>query len=231
MPACCQAACGEVKPAESPLKAEMPIVPPAAIIPGGSLPAPVPNVPNPPIKAEPKPELPSPPKAGPAEVPAEPRVPSKPDISPIEPVKPTGPAKLPEKPSESPVAPAPFALEPKAPEKPPVAPSPATPTPATPTPATPTPAVPTPAVPNPGAPKPPPKDDPFGNAGNDVKTMRTWTDVSGKYQIEARLVSFQDGTVRLQKANGHYVRIAYNLLCSGDQGFVLNQDQSLLALQ
>ena len=86
-------------------------------------------------------------------------------------------------------------------------------------------------MPKPAAPKPPPKDDPFGNAGSDVKTMRTWTDASGKYRIEARFVSFQDGTVRLQKANGRYVRIAYDLLCSGDQGFVLNQDQSLLAVK
>ena len=83
------------------------------------------------------------------------------------------------------------------------------------------------------APKPPPpKDDPFGNAGSDVKTMRTWTDASGEYRIEARFVSFQNRNIaRLQKANGRYVRIAYDLLCSGDQGFVLNQDQSLLAVK
>ena len=68
-------------------------------------------------------------------------------------------------------------------------------------------------------------------AVNDVKTLRMWTDASGKYQVEARFVSFQDGTVRLQKANGRYVRIAYDLLCSVDQDFVLNQDQSLLALE
>ena len=58
-----------------------------------------------------------------------------------------------------------------------------------------------------------------------------WTDASGQYQVEARFVSFQDGTVRLQKANGRYVRIAYDLLCSVDQDFVINQDQSLLAME
>ena len=83
-----------------------------------------------------------------------------------------------------------------------------------------------------GCPKPEkPKDDPFGANSNDVKTLRMWTDASGKYQVEARFVSFQDGTVRLQKANGRYVRMAYDQLCSVDQDFVLNQDQSLLAME
>ena len=58
-----------------------------------------------------------------------------------------------------------------------------------------------------------------------------WTDASGKYQIEARFVSFQDGTVRLQKANGRYVRIGYDLLCWADQDLVHNLNQGLLAMQ
>ena len=86
-----------------------------------------------------------------------------------------------------------------------------------------------PAKPEP--PKPAPKDDPFGNGSNDAKALRMWTDTSGQYQVEARFVSFQNGAVRLQKANGRYVRIAYDLLCSVDQDYVLNQDKSLMALQ
>jgi len=61
------------------------------------------------------------------------------------------------------------------------------------------------------------------SGSNDVKTLRTWTDVSGKYQIEARFVEFKEGTFRLQRANGSYVRIASDLLCSADRKFVSNQ--------
>ena len=75
----------------------------------------------------------------------------------------------------------------------------------------------------------PPKDNPFGH--NDVKSLRMWTDISGKYHAEARFVSFQDGTVRLQKASGGYVRIEYDLLSATDKDFVLNQGQGLLAGQ
>jgi hypothetical protein len=83
----------------------------------------------------------------------------------------------------------------------------------------------------PDAPKPvpPKKDDPFGNARNDAKGLRIWTDSSGNYQVEARFVSFQDGTVRLQRANGRFVRIDYWLLSSADQSLVLRQARSLFA--
>jgi hypothetical protein len=60
-------------------------------------------------------------------------------------------------------------------------------------------------------------------------TLRQWVDASGQHKIEARLVSFHDGTVRLQKANGRFVRIAYERLGMADQRFVLQQDQSLAA--
>ena len=56
-----------------------------------------------------------------------------------------------------------------------------------------------------------------------------WTDASGKYQLQASFVSFCDGSVRLQKADGGYVRIAYDYLSATDQVFVLDQDQNLLA--
>jgi hypothetical protein len=158
-------------------------------------------LPNPSAETKPEkvPELKPEPKPGPVEIPAEPRVPLKPEIKPIEPVKPVEPATVPE--------------PPKVPEKPPVL------------------LVPQPTPPQPKAPEKPPKqkDNPFDSGSNDIKTLRMWTDASGKYQVEARFVSFQDGTVRLQKANGRYARIVYDLLCSADQKFVLNQEQSLLA--
>ncbi len=207
-PACCQPACGETKSAEvaKPVlpAASAPAVPPPA--PQVSAPPVLPKPETPPVlKAEPMPEVKLPEKAVPVEVPAEPRVPAKPDITPVEPAKPAEPAKMPEKPPAPPAVPDKPAEPPKTPE--------------------------TPKAPD--APKAPekPKDDPFGNADNDVKALRTWTDASGKYQIEARLVSFENGTVRLQKANGRYVRVAYDLLCSVDKDYVLNQDKSLMALQ
>jgi hypothetical protein len=78
-------------------------------------------------------------------------------------------------------------------------------------------------------PSKPDRDPLFKNGSNDVKTLRMWTDASGKYRVEAGFVSFRDGTVRLQKDDGRYVRIAYDRLCAVDQDFVLHQDQGLLA--
>ena len=74
-------------------------------------------------------------------------------------------------------------------------------------------------VPKPDAPKAARRKATIRSAANDVKALRMWTDASGKYQLEARFVSFQDGTVRLQKANGGYVRIAYDRLSDGDRDF------------
>jgi hypothetical protein len=132
---------------------------------------------------------------------------------------PKAPEKVPapkviEKPAE-PDFPEPKAPAPKAPEKPaePVAPEPKAPV--------------KPPVKAPE--KKPEEKDPFG--GINVNTLRMWTDASGKYQLEARLVSFHDGTVRLQKTNGCYVRVAYDKLCALDQDFVLDQDQCLLAME
>ncbi len=53
--------------------------------------------------------------------------------------------------------------------------------------------------------------------------MRTWTDSSGLYQVQARFVSYQDGVVRLLKANGVYTRVPFAKLSAEDQRFVLGQ--------
>ena len=54
--------------------------------------------------------------------------------------------------------------------------------------------------------------------------MRTWSDVTGRYQVEARFVSrLADGTIRLQRADGRYVRVAFDRLCVVDQQFVRQQ--------
>jgi hypothetical protein len=62
-------------------------------------------------------------------------------------------------------------------------------------------------------------EDGLINQNNSGK-MRLWTDDTGAYQVEAKFVSFQDGTVRLQKANGRYVRVDINRLSADDQQIV-----------
>ncbi|HYW78831.1 MAG TPA: SHD1 domain-containing protein, partial [Thermoguttaceae bacterium] len=70
-------------------------------------------------------------------------------------------------------------------------------------------------------------DDPF--AQNGTSSLRLWTDISGKYHVEARLVSVTDGTVRLQKTDGRYVRIVMDKLCLVDQQFVGGQIETIAA--
>jgi len=80
-----------------------------------------------------------------------------------------------------------------------------------------------------GAP-PPAADDPF--SGNQSDTLRMWTDLSGKYRLEAKFVGVIDGkTVRLQKADGRYYRIALERLCLADQAVVLRHIESIAAVQ
>lgn len=64
--------------------------------------------------------------------------------------------------------------------------------------------------------------DPFAHDG--ASGARLWTDATGQYRVEARFVSVVDGaTVRLQKADGRFVRVAMDKLCAGDQQFVRGQ--------
>jgi hypothetical protein len=256
LPGCCQPAATEMKPAEGSPKAASPVTNDPSMPPAPAADAKKPETPAEPKKekpAEPKPEpkldpkpdpapKPEPPaKAGPVEVPAEQRVTPKPDLVPMDPVKPAEPVKLPDvpKPAEKaaeapkPETPQPEIPTPTAPKAGAAIPDSAKPDEPTPVPTPVAPkagaATPDTSKPKPGAAKP---DDPFGDgSSNDVKTLRMWTDASGQYQLEARFVSFQDGTVRLQKANGGYVRIAYDLLSASDRDFVLHQDGSMMAQQ
>jgi hypothetical protein len=70
--------------------------------------------------------------------------------------------------------------------------------------------------------------DPFSQNGS--PGIRLWTDSSGKYHVLARFVSVIDGgTVRLQKANGKYVRVAIDRLSAFDQQFVQRQLEMVAA--
>ena len=58
--------------------------------------------------------------------------------------------------------------------------------------------------------------------------MRLGTDISGKYHVEATFVSVIGGTtVRLQKANGRYVRVAMDKLSLADQELVRGHLESV----
>lgn len=85
-----------------------------------------------------------------------------------------------------------------------------------------------PAKPAPEAPAKPAKpaaDNPFGQ--NDVRSPRSWTDISGQYRIEARLVSVRDGVVRLATNDGSVFRIAAAKLSVVDQQWIQGQTRSL----
>jgi hypothetical protein len=243
VPACCQAVSTDLKPADGAVKVDAQIVPPVAS-PSSVTPAPAPSplvekpslppvlAPDP--KLEPRLEVPPPSKPAPLEVPAESRIAPKPEIAPLAPPKVEKPAELPMVPLNAPEpakTPEPTKTTDKAPDlpKPLDAPKPAEPPKTIELPK----AVEPPKAPglSPTPKKEEKKDDPFGSTQSDVQGLRMWTDASGKYQVQARFVSFQDGAVRLQKANGRFVRIAYDLLCTMDQSLVLNLDQSLVAME
>jgi len=238
LPTCCQPVAGELKATEGAAKIEANVVPSTnvPVLPPAPQPTSPPEVKTPDISAMPQPDIkpeskaevkpvPQPPILVPVEVPAESRVPAKPDVLPITPIGPVKP--LAPKPADAPKPEAPKPDTAKAEATKPEPPKPETPKPEAPKPAE----APKPEPPKPDTPKTEkPKEDPFG-ANDTTQGLRLWTDASGKYRIEARFVSFQDGTVRLQRANGRYVRIAYELLCSVDQKFVIDQDESLLAME
>jgi len=75
-------------------------------------------------------------------------------------------------------------------------------------------------------PTPPVDQDPFSS--NSAPGMRLWTDISGRYHCEARFVGLVDGnSVRLQRVDGHYVRIVLEKLSLADQQFVQQQTGSV----
>ena len=142
----------------------------------------------------------------PPEMPAQELPKAPPPKLPVE-KSPKAPAKPIEQPAEKPA-------EKAAPSVPAVPAKPAAPEPAKPV---------TPQVP--AKPAKPAEDNPFGK--NDVRGLRMWTDISGKYRIEARLVSFQDGVVRLATDDGNVFRIQAENLSVVDQQWIHGQTRSL----
>lgn len=52
--------------------------------------------------------------------------------------------------------------------------------------------------------------------------LRTWTDSSGKYTVEAELVSQSDGQILLKSSDGKIRRVAKNRLCRRDLDYLRN---------
>jgi hypothetical protein len=56
--------------------------------------------------------------------------------------------------------------------------------------------------------------------------MRTWSDVSGRFQIEAAFVSVVDGKVNLRRADGRVLAVPLEKLSAADQAYVQQQQQA-----
>jgi len=56
--------------------------------------------------------------------------------------------------------------------------------------------------------------------GVSAEPVRTWTDASGRFKIEAKYVSFRDGTVKLQRTNGQTIEVPLDRLCEDDRRYV-----------
>ena len=63
------------------------------------------------------------------------------------------------------------------------------------------------------------------------QTYRTWSDATGKFQVEALLVGCQDDKVSLRKRDGLTVVVPVPRLCAADQAYLaastfVTEDQS-----
>ncbi len=59
-----------------------------------------------------------------------------------------------------------------------------------------------------------------GEGGADKQNLRTWTDSTGDYRVEAEFVSFKDGTVWLKKSDGEVITVPLDALSQTDQDYV-----------
>jgi hypothetical protein len=69
-------------------------------------------------------------------------------------------------------------------------------------------------------PKPAANDDPFGAVRPIGQPQRLWTDNTGKFRVEAKLVEIAPTHVRLLKDNGRHATVPMNRLSGVDRQFV-----------
>jgi hypothetical protein len=58
------------------------------------------------------------------------------------------------------------------------------------------------------------------NAATENNAYRTWTDTSGKHQIEARQLAVKDGWVLLETKNGRRILVPVSQLSPADQAII-----------
>jgi hypothetical protein len=75
------------------------------------------------------------------------------------------------------------------------------------------------------APTSPPPASPSPSPAANAKALRTWSDASGKFQIEAELVKIEDGHAVLKKSDGSLVRVALDKLSLADRLYAMAQSQ------
>jgi hypothetical protein len=56
-------------------------------------------------------------------------------------------------------------------------------------------------------------------------TMRTWTDRSGQFRVEAALLGVSSGSVRLRTADGRTINVSLDALSQSDQQYIQSQGQ------
>jgi hypothetical protein len=55
--------------------------------------------------------------------------------------------------------------------------------------------------------------------------VRTWSDASGVFEIQAEYVGFEDGKVKLKKQDGSVIAVPLERLSTADQQFVREKRQ------
>jgi len=68
-----------------------------------------------------------------------------------------------------------------------------------------------------------PAEPPSPADAADDALVRTWSDSTGRYQIEAALVDYADGKVRLRKTDGQVIAVAVSKLSRADQRYVRHE--------
>ena len=61
----------------------------------------------------------------------------------------------------------------------------------------------------------------------DRGALRTWTDITGRHQIQAALLTFADGLVRIREPDGQILRVNISKLSTEDQEYVIKNSEAI----
>jgi hypothetical protein len=57
--------------------------------------------------------------------------------------------------------------------------------------------------------------------------LRTWTDITGRHQVQAALLTFADGLVRIREPDGQILRVNISKLSMEDQEYVIKNSEAI----